>query len=83
MFAEQPLQQVGGEDLAHHVEDLVRAQLLADFARAVPAALASTRPSRVFTRDEVEDEAVVLLAVTVDAAHPLLQPDRDSRGCRS
>ena len=30
-------------------------------------------------RDEVEDEAVVLLAVAVDAAHPLLQPHRVPR----
>ena len=30
-------------------------------------------------RDEVEDEAVLLLAVTVDAAHALLQPDRVPR----
>ena len=35
-----------------------------------------TRPSRVLVDDEVEDEAVLLLAVAVDAAHALLQPHR-------
>ena len=35
-----------------------------------------TRPSRVAGGDEVEDQAVLLLAVAVDAAHALLQPHR-------
>ena len=31
-IAEQPLQEIAGEDFPHHVEDLIRAQLLANFA---------------------------------------------------
>ena len=73
--AEQPLQQVAGEDLADHVEDLVRAQLLADLAEPFQE-LGEHPPFVGVHRHEVEDEAVVLLAVAVDAAHPLLQPHR-------
>jgi hypothetical protein len=36
----------------------------------------STRPSRVLVGDEVEDQAVLFLAVAMDAAHALFQAHR-------
>ena len=71
--AEQLLQQVAGEDLADDVEDLVGAELPADLAEPVQE-LGQHAPLVGVHRDEVEDQAVVLLAVAVDAAHALLQP---------
>ena len=72
--AEQLLQQVRREDLAHHVEHLVGAQVLADLAQPLEQLLQHAAFAGVLGH-EVEDEAVVLLAVAVDAADPLFQPD--------
>ena len=72
---QQLLQQVGREDLAHHVEDLIGAQVLADFGQPVEQLLQDAAFAGVLGH-EVDDQAVVLLAVAVDAADPLLQADR-------
>ena len=53
-------------------------ELLADLAEPLEE-LVQHPPLAGVRRDEVEDEAVVLLAVAVDAAHPLLQPHRVPR----
>ena len=76
--AEQLLQQVRREDLADTSKTWsVRfGSRSSSICRSRSRSFCSTRPSRVFVGDEVEDEAVVLLAVAVDAAHALLQADR-------
>ena len=72
--AEELLQEVGGEDLADHVEDLVGPELVADLAQPLQELLEHAAFAGV-TGHEVENDAVVLLAVPVDAADPLLEPD--------
>ena len=73
------LQLVRREDVAEDVEDLVGCRGPSSISRIRSKSFWSTRPSRVFVGDEVEDEAVLLLAVAVDAAHALLQPHRVPR----
>ena len=72
---------VGREYVAQHVEDLSRAlRIEVVFDPLDPLEELVQHPALARVRgDEVEDEAVLLLAVPVDAAHPLLQPHRVPR----
>ena len=60
------------QDLADHVEDGVVVQRVADLLQLLKQPLQDAPLDRV-GRDEVEDQAVLALAVAMDAAHPLLQ----------
>ena len=75
--ADHLLQLVGGEDVAQDVEDLarvVRIEVFLDLLEPLEELLEHAAFAGV-GGDEVEDEAVLLLAVAVDAAHALLQAD--------
>lgn len=72
--AEELLQQRRGEDFADHVEHLIRAKFAADFTKAVEQLLQNPAFAGVLGH-EVDDEAVVFLAVTVNSADPLFEPD--------
>ena len=63
----------GGQHLADDVEHRVVVQRVADLLELVQEPLQHPAFDRVGGR-EVEDQAVLALAVAVDAAHPLLQP---------
>ena len=63
----------GGQHLADDVEHRVVVQRVADLLELVQEPLQHPAFDGVRGR-EVEDEAVLALAVAVDAAHPLLQP---------
>ena len=67
-----------GQDFAHDVEDRIVLQRVADFLQLLEQALQNPALDRV-RRDEVEDQAVLALAVAVDAPHPLLQAVRVPR----
>ena len=67
-----------GQDLAHHVEDGIVLQRVADLLQLLEQPLQDMALDRV-GRDEVEDQAVLALAVAVDASHPLLQAVRVPR----
>src|SRR5208283_1147998 len=71
--AEELFQQVAREDLADHIEDLVGSQLIADLAEPLKQ-LGQDTPLVGVHGDEIEDEAVVLLAVAMNASHALFQP---------
>ena len=63
-----------GKTVAHDVEHLVGAQFAADFLQPFEQLLQDAALAGVLGH-EVEDQAVVLLAVTVDAADALFQAD--------
>ena len=65
----------GGEDLAHDVEDGVIIEGVPDLLELLQEPLEDPAFDGV-RGHEVEDQAVLGLAVAVDAAHPLLQPVR-------
>ncbi len=67
-----------GQDLAHHIEDRVVLQRVADFLQLLKQPLQHP-PLDGVGRDEVEDQAVLALAVAMDAPHPLLQAVRVPR----
>ena len=72
ILAEDALHLGGGQDFADHVEDGVVVQGVADLLELLQ------QPAQDVALDgvgghEVEDEAVVFLAVAVDAAHALLK----------
>ena len=75
---EHALDPRGGQNLAHHVEHGVVVKRVADLLEFVQEPLQHVALDRV-RRHEVEDQAVVLLAVAVDAPHPLLQAVRVPR----
>ena len=64
-----------GQDLAHDVEDGIVVQGVADLLELLEQPLQDAALDGV-GRDEVEDQAVLALAVAVDAAHPLLEAVR-------
>ena len=70
--AEELLQEVRGENLADHVEDLVGPQFVADLPQSLQELLEHTALAGV-AGDEIEDDAVVFLAVPVDAPDPLFE----------
>ena len=61
------------KDLAHHVEDRVVIQRVADLLKLFEQPLQNATFNGV-GRDEVEDEAILPLPVAVDSPHPLFQP---------
>src|SRR5262249_37067946 len=63
--AKQLLQQVGRKYLAYHVEHLIRSELAPDLEEALEQ-LGEDSPLAGVDGNEVEDQAVVLLAVAVD-----------------
>lgn len=65
----------GGQDFSDDVEDRVIVEGVADLLELLVQALEDAAFDGV-GGDEVEDEAVLALAVAVDAAHPLLQAVR-------
>ena len=65
----------GRQQLAHDIEDGVVLQCVADFLQLAQQ-LAENLPLDRVRGDEVENVAVFRLAVTVDAAHPLLKASR-------
>ena len=69
---EHPLHLGGGQDLSHHVEDRVVVQGITDLLELVQESL-EYPPLDGVGGDEVEDQAVKLLAIPVDAPHPLFQ----------
>ena len=68
----------GGQDLAHHVEDGVVIEGVADLLELGEQALEHP-PFDGVGCDEVEDEAVAPLSVAMDAAHALLKAVRVPR----
>ena len=72
--AEHLLKHVRREDLANDVEDVIGAELVADRVEAF-LERREDAPLAGVGGDEVEDQAVVLLAVAVDSANPLLEAD--------
>ena len=75
--ADHPLQLVRGEDVAQDVENLarvVRVEIFFDRLEPLEELLQHAAFAGV-GGDEVANEAVFLLAVAVDAAHPLFEPD--------
>jgi hypothetical protein len=67
-----------GQDLAHHIEDGIVLKGIADLLQLLKQPLQDMALNRV-ARDEIENEAVLALAVAVDASHPLLQAVRIPR----
>ena len=67
-----------GHDLADDVENRIVVQRVADFLELVQELFENATLNRV-GRNEVEDQAVVALAVSVDATHPLFEPVRVPR----
>ena len=65
----------GGQHLADDVEDGIVVEGVADLLELFQQRLEDAALDRV-GGDEIEDEAVLGLAVAVDAAHPLLQTVR-------
>ena len=59
------------QHLADDVEDCIVIQGVADLLQLLEQALQNAALDRV-RRDEVEDQAVLALAIAVDASHPLL-----------
>ena len=78
VVAQHALDVGGGQNFAHDVEDRIVVQRVADLLELFKQPLENAALNRV-GRDEVEDQAVLALAVAVDAAHPLLQPVRVPR----
>ena len=75
-LADHALQLIRGEDVAEDVEHLAgapRIEVVFDGLDALEELVEHAALAGV-GRDEIEDEAVHLLAVTMDAAHALLQP---------
>ena len=68
----------GRQDLAHHVEHGVVIQSVADLLELLVEALQHPSLDGVGCH-EIEDQAIVPLAVAMDAAHALLQPVRVPR----
>ncbi len=64
------------EETAHHVEDLVGTELLADRLELVEQRLEHPALARAGGDEVDDDHGIVLLAVAVDAAHALFQPGR-------
>ena len=75
VIAEHALDLGRRQNLAHDVEYRVVVQGVADFLELVEQALQHIAFDRV-GRHEIEDQAVVALAVAVDAAHALFEPIR-------
>ena len=73
VVAEYPLDLRGGQDLADHIEDRVIVQGVADLLELLSSRW-RTRPSIVLVATKLKMRQSLCLAVTVDAAHPLLQP---------
>ena len=73
VVAKDPFDVGSGEDLADDVEHGGVVQGVANLVQLVEEPLEDATLDRV-GGDEVEDEAIVMLAIAVDAAHPLLQP---------
>jgi hypothetical protein len=67
-----------GQDLAHHIEDGIVLKGIADLLQLLKQPVQDMALNRV-ARDEIENEAVLALAVAVDASHPLLQAVRIPR----
>ena len=72
VVAQHPLDVGRGQHLADHVEDGVVVQRVADLLQLLEQPLEDAALDGV-GGDEVEDQAVLALAVAVDAAHPLLE----------
>ena len=73
-LAEQSFKLIGREHLADDVEDLVGPKIVANLRKPFEQFLQHAALAGVLGH-EVEDEAVLLLAVAVDAADALLKPD--------
>ncbi len=71
---EELFQEVGGKNLADHVEDLVGAELVTNLPQPLQQLLEHAAFAGV-AGHEIEDDAVVLLAVPVDTPDPLFEPD--------
>ena len=75
------LQLIGGEHVAQDIEHLagaLRVEVVFDGLDALKQFVEHAAFARV-RRNKIENEAVLLLAVTVDAAHALFKPDRIPR----
>ena len=70
-----PFHMGGRQDLAHHVEHRIVIQCVADLLELVHQALQHPYLDGV-GGDEIENQAIVVLPVAVDAAHALLEPVR-------
>ena len=72
VVAEHPLDLGGGQHLADDVEDRVVVQGVANLLELVEKPLKDSAFDGV-GRHEVEDQAILRLTITVDAAHPLFE----------
>src|SRR5579871_11805 len=79
--AQHSFQLISWEDLSEHVEHLASAlgiEVILDFGDAFKQLLQYSAFAGV-GGDEIENEAITILAVPVDAAHALLKPNRIPR----